>query len=175
MASTTGLLLVKHGHGRFILYKLMTAIPVFAAVLAILRFADTWLWLVGYAAVCLTHATIIYLAKCPHCHYYRTGDSRLHKCFFIWGTPRLRKPNSGPAPKFLGIYTPIAMLVMIAFPIFWLRFQWELLVVYLLSIVTLLYSILLQECSRCPSFDCPNNSVPEEWRKELGTIGHTPE
>lgn len=175
MTNTNGLLLMKHGHGRFIFYKLMTAIPVFAAALAIIRYANSWLWLVAYAAVCLTHATVIYLSKCPHCHYYRTGDSKVHRCFFIWGTPKLRKPNSGPAPKFLGIYTPIAIIVLIGFPIFWLRFRWELLVVYMLSIVTLLYSILLQECARCPSFECPNNSVPEEWREKTDAGNHTPE
>ena len=156
-------LLDRHGHGRFIFYKLMTAIPVFVAVLAILRHASSWYWVLAYAGVCLTHATIIYLSKCPHCHYYQTGDAKIHRCFFIWGTPKIRAPSSKPAPKFLGVYVPIAMLVMIAFPIFWLRFRWELLVIYLLSIVTLVYSILLQECSRCPSFDCPNNTVPEEW------------
>jgi len=51
------------------------------------------------------------------------------------------------------------MLTLIGFPIYWLRLEWELLVVFLLSIVTLLYSILMQECSRCPTFDCPNNSA----------------
>jgi len=161
MTGPNPVLLDRHGHGRFIFYKLMTAIPVFAAVVAILRYADTRYWLAAYAAICLTHATVIYLSKCPHCHYYRTGDVKIHRCFFIWGTPKLRPPSSEPAPKFLGVYTPIAMLVLIAFPIAWLRFQWELLVVYLLSIGTLLYSILLQECSRCPSYTCPNNRVPK--------------
>jgi hypothetical protein len=161
-------LLEKHGHGRFIFYKLMTAIPVFAATLAILRYAESWAWLAAYAGLCLTHATIIYLAKCPHCHYYRTGEGKLHRCFFIWGTPRLRAPNSGPAPAFLRAYVPVAMLTLIGFPIYWLGFQWELLVVFLLSITTLLYSILLQECSRCPSFGCPNNRVPSQLRSAPG-------
>lgn len=157
MALPDTALLYKHGYGRFIFYKLMTAIPVFVAVLAILRYADSWYWLLAYVGICLTHAAIIYLSKCPHCHYYLAGDSKVHRCFFIWGTPKIRPPNSGPAPKFLSVYVPIAMLILIVFPVFWLRMQWELLAVYLLSIVTLLYSILLQECSRCPSYDCPNN------------------
>lgn len=164
MARLDTLLLERHGMGRFIFYKLMTLIPVFAACLAILRYADNRFWLAGYAGICLTHATIIYLFKCPHCHYYMTGDPKVHRCFFIWGTPKFRTANTKPAPAFLKHYTPIAMMIMIGFPIFWLRFQWELLVVYILSIVTLLYSILLQECSRCPSFGCPNNCVPEELK-----------
>jgi hypothetical protein len=170
MSDSNGLLLTRHGHGRFIFYKLMTAIPVFAAVLAIVRHAESLLWLAAYAGVCLTHVAIMYLSKCPHCHYYRTGDSKIHRCFFIWGTPKIRRPDSGPAPSFLAIYTPLAILTLTGFPIYWLRFEWELLVVYLLSITTLLFSILLQECSRCPSFGCPNNKVPEHLR----TISPTP-
>ncbi len=157
-------LLESHGRGRFIFYKLMTAIPVFAAVYGIVRYADPWYWVFAYGGLCLTHATIIYLAKCPYCHYYHAGDSMIHRCFFIWGTPKLRKPASGSAPGFLKFYVPVGIMTLIIFPIFWLRFQWELLVVYLLSIVTLLYSVLLQECSRCMNFGCPNNSVPEDLR-----------
>ena len=75
MTCSNSNLLEKHGHGRFIFYKLMTAIPVFAAGLAILRHSGGWVWLAAYAGICLTHATIIYLSKCPHCHYYRTLNS----------------------------------------------------------------------------------------------------
>ena len=167
MTNPDSSLLASHGRGRFIFYKTMTAIPVFAAVLAMVRYADAWYWIALYAGLCLTHATVIYLSKCPHCHYYRTGDKKIHRCFFIWGTPKLRQPNAGPAPKFLNVYAPLAILVLTAFPIPWLRFQWELLVVYLLSITTLLFSILLQECSRCPSYGCPNNRVPTEFRKPI--------
>jgi hypothetical protein len=157
-------LLIKHGHGRFIFYKIMTAIPVFCAVLAMARHAEPWYWLLGYVGLCLGHATLIYLTKCPHCHYYRTAGGSFHKCFFIWGTPRIRKPSDKPAPAFLKVHTPIAMLAMIGYPIYWLRLEWELLVVYMLSITTLLFSILMQECSRCPSLGCPSNSVPEDLR-----------
>ena len=165
MTCSNSSLLTSHGHGRFIFYKIMTAIPVFAATLAILRHADRWYWLVAYVGVCLTHATIIYLFKCPSCHYYKNGDAKVHRCFFIWGTPKLRRPSSNPAPGFLKVYVPLAILTLIFFPVYWLSFEWELLVVYLLSITTLIYSIFLQECSRCPSFACPNNQVPQDLRR----------
>jgi hypothetical protein len=91
-------LLESHGHGRFIYYKLMTAIPVFAAVLAIMRHGDGWHWLVLYAGLCLTYAGIMYLFKCPHCHYYQTGDPKMHRCFFIYGTPRSIERARKPRP-----------------------------------------------------------------------------
>ncbi len=157
-------LLVKPTHGRLIFYKLMTLVPVTTVVIGIGRHADSLWWLAGYFGIFLTHFSIIYTNKCPYCPYYKT-DSKIHRCFMIWGVPKIRKAQSGQAPKFLKHYVPFAMLVMVSYPIYWLRFEWELLVLYLLSIVVLVSSIMLQECSRCTYFECGNNSVPEEIRK----------
>ncbi len=57
------------------------------------------------------------------------------------------------------------MLVLTFFPVYWLRFEWELLFLYLLAIAVLLTSIGLNECPRCVNFACPHNRVPEELQK----------
>jgi hypothetical protein len=83
----------------------------------------------------------------------------------IWGFPKIFKESPGPDKRFLGKYIPIAVLTITFFPVYWLRFQWELLLLYFLSWGVLVSSIPLHQCSRCISFDCKNNRVPEEVRK----------
>lgn len=57
------------------------------------------------------------------------------------------------------------MTVLTFFPVYWLRFQWELLLLYFLSIGVVLLSIGLNECPRCLNFACPHNRVPDEVRE----------
>jgi hypothetical protein len=44
---------------------------------------------------------------------------------------------------------------------------WPLLLLYALGIAGLVLSIALNECSRCPHFDCGNCSVPEAVRRAI--------
>jgi hypothetical protein len=151
--------------GRFIYYKILTAVPVFAALVAIARHAEALYWPFVYVGLCLVHAGIIYTIKCRHCAYYKLEGKKLH-CFIWWGMPKITAPRPGPEKPFVGIYARIGILVLTFFPVYWLAFQWELLVVYLLSIVGLLASILMDRCPRCLHFDCANNQVPEEVRDQ---------
>ncbi|TET37774.1 MAG: hypothetical protein E3J72_05235 [Planctomycetota bacterium] len=159
----TGLLL-KPSYLRKIYYKIMTAIPVLVSIVAMVRYADSNCWLIGYIGYLLVHFNILYASKCPHCPYYKMAG-KLHSCFMIWLTPKIYKPRSGPAPKFLKYYVPFAILLMTFYPVYWLRYEWELLVVHLLAIAVLLISIMLQECTRCLYFKCPNNRVRESIQK----------
>jgi len=148
---------------RYIYYKLLVLIPVSAALIAIVRHADSWFWPFVYIGLCLGHAGIMFTIKCPHCPYYQMGDKTL-KCFMWWGMPKLYKARHGPESKFVGVYAPIGMLVLTVFPIYWLRFEWELLLLFLLSIVVVVMSIGQTECPRCLNFECPHNRVDESVR-----------
>jgi hypothetical protein len=83
----------------------------------------------------------------------------------IWGVPKIFEERPGPESRIVGIYIPIAILTLTFFPVYWLRFQWELLLLYFLSWGVLVGSIQLHECSRCIHFDCKSNRVPEDVRK----------
>lgn len=162
-------LLVKPSYGRFVYYKLLTLVPFGTAILAIVRYADNMLWLFAYIGVCLGHVLIVYTNKCPHCGYYHLGG-REHRCSWLWHIPKLVKPKPGPQGRFISTYTPIGILILIIFPIYWLRFEWELLVIFLLSVAGLLSTVLMHECRTCISFDCGNNRVPQAIREKMKEI-----
>jgi hypothetical protein len=94
--------------GRFVFYKLLTAIPVAAALIAMFRYSEALYWPFIYVGLCLLHAGIMYTIKCPHCAYYKKGG-KTHHCFMIWGAPKIWKPRSGPESRIVGIYAPIGM------------------------------------------------------------------
>ena len=171
MACPTEALWSKPTLSRFVYYKLLTLIPVSAALIGITRHAESVLWVGGYIGLCLFHAALMNAIKCPHCPYYKMGD-KTFSCFMWWATPRLYKPRPGPESRFVGVYAPIGMLVLTAFPLFWLWHEWELLFLYLLSIAVLILSIGHNECSRCLNFECGDNTVSDTLRKEyLEVIG----
>jgi hypothetical protein len=147
----------------FLLGKLIAVVPFATAIIAIAKHAETPLWILGYVGIFLLHATHVYLKRCPHCTYYKIGG-RTHQCHYIWGLPKIVKERSGLPSNYLRIYTPIAILVITLFPVYWLLFQWELLLVYTLSWGVLAAS-LIHECSRCLYFECSMNRVPEDVRR----------
>ena len=80
---------------RFIYYKLLTLVPVSAALTAMLRHGESAMWAVAYVGLCLGHAAIMNAAKCPHCPYYKAGD-RTFACFIWWGMPKLWADRQAP-------------------------------------------------------------------------------
>jgi len=143
--------------------KLIAVVPFATAIIGITLNSETVLWVLIYVGIFLSHATHMYLRKCPHCAYYKISGSIL-KCHYIYGVPKLVKERSGAPGKYLRVYTPITVFIISVFPIYWLFSQWELLLVYILSLGVLLGSII-QECKRCIYFECLYNQVPEDVRK----------
>lgn len=150
---------------RFIYYKVLTLIPVTAAVTAIIRYADSPVWALVYVGACLTHAGIMNAAKCPHCPYYKMGD-RTFGCFIWWGTPKIWKDRAGPEASWVKRYALVGMLGLTFFPVYWLWHEWPILIIYFLGIGGLVTSISLNECSRCLNFDCGHCAVPDDVRRE---------
>ena len=146
----------------FMYGKLIAVVPFATAIIAIVKHSDTFLWVLVYVVIFLAHATHIYFKKCSHCAYYKIGGSTL-RCHYIWGVPKILKARSGPISGYLRIYTPIAILIISFFPVYWLLSQWELLLVYALSWGVLIGSII-HECGRCIWFECSMNRVPEDIR-----------
>jgi hypothetical protein len=150
---------------RFIYYKVLTLIPVSAAIIAMVRVSGSFLWPLVYVGVCLTHASVMYTIKCPHCPYYKMEGETL-RCFIWWGAPKLHPERQVPEKKWVGKYANVGMAVLTFLPVYWLWQEKALLLMYFLGIVGLVLSIGLNECSRCLNFDCGHCGVPEEIRKE---------
>jgi len=145
--------------------KLITLVPFSVAVIAIYRYSDTPVWLLLYFGIIGAHMTHILLQRCPHCAYYHRDTKWLECNWWRW-TPKFKNNKSGPPPKYIGTYTPIALLIITFYPVYWLTFQWELLVLYILSWSVLAISLFTNGCARCIDFGCKNNKVPEEIRDE---------
>lgn len=147
----------------FLNEKLITVVPLSIAIIAIVRYSNSYIWLLLYFGIIGTHMVHILLQRCPHCAYYRTETKWLECLWWRW-VPKIRKEKSGPPPRYIGIYTPIAVLTITSYPIYWMTFQWELLVLYILSWGVLALSIYTAGCARCIDFTCKNNAVPGELR-----------
>ena len=150
--------------GRYLYFKALAAIPVFAALVGLIRYSSTFVWPLVYVGLCLLHAGIMFTIKCPHCAYYKMGGSR-HRCFMWWGMPKLFKPRAGPEKPFVGVYAPIGMAVLTFFPVYWLASDWVLLAIYLWSIGVVVATIGRMQCTRCLNFECGHNTVPQDVRE----------
>lgn len=161
--SRTGLT-IKFELSDYLYFKLLTVLPFFTAVYAIWQHANSLWWLVGYLLVIAWHTNLTYKLFCPHCVYYKQS-SRTTKCIMIWGVPKFYKDKKGPASKAVSTLIIVDILLVSVFPLYWVLWSWHLLVIYLLSLLILLISLIKNECSRCICFDCAKNSVPKEVRQ----------
>ena len=148
----------------FLQEKAITLVPFFTAIFAISKHADHFLWLLGYFGIIGAHMTHILLQRCPHCAYYHQPSPSLACLWWRW-VPKLRPRTTQPLPRYLRFYTPVAVLLITLYPVYWLAFQWEMLVLYLISWAVLAMSLFTAGCSRCIDFVCKNNLVPKDVRE----------
>lgn len=156
----------------FLHEKLITLVPLLTAIIGIARFSDSIFWLVLYCGIIGAHMTHILLQRCPSCAYYRK-ESRWLACNWWRWTPKIRQSRLDPPPRYLRFYTPIAVMVITLYPLYWLTFQWELFVIYVLSWGILALSIYTAGCARCIDFACKNNRVMKEVQEAYrSSISH---
>lgn len=152
----------KHEFVDYLYWNLVLSVPVISACLAILR--HSMLWFLFYIIVCIGLLASVYRFFCTHCPHYIQGY-RTTKCMFLWGIPKFFKARPQPLNFFEKAVSIFAVIIMICLPFYWLIFELDLLVVYLLSMAVLLLTIRRNECGRCIYFHCPVNCVPEEVRQ----------
>ena len=145
----------------FLQEKLITLVPFSIALIALFRYSESLIWPLLYLGIIGAHMIHILLQRCPYCAYYKT-DTKFHACLWWRWVPKTRKEKSGPPPKYIRTYTPVAVLTITFYPIYWMTFQWELLILYILSWGVLALSIYTAGCARCIDFECKNNAVPKE-------------
>ena len=84
---------------------------------------------------------------------------------FIRWAPKYFQPKPGPYTFLELAVVALAMLVWVAFPVYWLYLHHGLLAIYIVSLVVFVATMKRYECGRCIHFDCPANSVSEDIRR----------
>ncbi len=146
-------------------FKLLTAVPFFTALVAIYEYAGTLWWIAAYLGVIFWHINITYCIFCPHCPYYWQGKTC--KCIMIWGVPKFYKNQFTPASLLIQSIIIFDILITTVFPIYWLWQDWKLMIIYSLSWMVLVCSLLKVECTRCIWFTCTKNLVPQDVREKF--------
>jgi len=154
----------RHEFLDYLYWNLVLSVPIITACMAILR--DSVLWFIFYAIACIALIISIYRFFCTHCPYYIRGH-RTTKCMFFWGIPKFFKSRPEPLNLFEKAVSIIAPVIIILLPLYWLIFELDLLVIYLLSLAVLFSTIRRNECGRCIYFHCPVNCVPEDIRHKV--------
>jgi len=85
----------------------------------------------------------------------------------MWGPTKWAKPRTGPLSTFEKAMLYLFFLLAFAFPMYWLAMHWELLVLYLITIVNMAWTLGRYECPRCRFFNRPFNRVPRSVRDEF--------
>ena len=157
----------KHKFSDFLYFPLISLMPEVVACIAIAR--DSWLWMGIYIAsmVPFMFAEVGFL--CRHCPYYRQLPGKTVHCKSHWGPTKFFKPKPGPLKTYEKVILYSLFACGFAFPFYWLIQQPVLLVIYLWSILIMVWTYAKYECPRCQYFECPFNFVRKEVRKELLT------
>ena len=155
----------KHGLYDCVYWCLFLAMPIITACVAISK--SSMLWMAAYIlASVIFFAVVVFKFFCTHCPHYLQGEKTVN-CMFIRGVPKYFQPKPGPYGFLELAVVALAMLVWVAFPVYWLYFHRGLLAIYIVSVVVFVATMKRYECVRCIHFDCPANSVSEEIRRQF--------
>jgi len=163
MHANTHHLKSQHTLADFLYWNMVVAVPLLTACIGLAVVSVTGL--IAYLLLCIAMVAVIYRFFCTHCPHYAQSSGKT-RCMFFWGVPGFFKADSGPYSGFGKAVSIIAPSIIIAVPLAWLRLQPGLLVIYCLSLATLLATIRRTECSRCVHHHCPvNNALKRDVRK----------
>ncbi|OQY03839.1 MAG: hypothetical protein B6I22_10720 [Desulfobacteraceae bacterium 4572_123] len=146
----------QHKFHDYLYWNLVASVPIITACITMFKVSIALFG--SYIALLVFMIIIIYRFFCSHCPHYINSE-KVVKCMFIWGIPKYFKARPGPLNLFEKGISLIAPIVLIFFPIYWIRLYPDLLVIYLLSLAVFGMTIRRNECVRCIYFDCPANRV----------------
>ena len=157
----------KHNYLDFLYFKLLTSVPLFTVLVGFWH-SQPWM-ILAYVAWIALHMTLVYRLLCTHCPHYGVNKGKT-ECHYLWAVPAIFKARPGPQNFFEKLGVKALLGVSILFPVYWLARNWELLVIYLLSVAVLLITMMRYECTRCIHFDCSHNRAvrPVEGDGEAG-------
>jgi len=153
----------QHKFHDYLYWNLVASVPIITACMAMFKVSIV---LFGfYIALLVFMMIIIYRFFCTHCPHYINSEKTV-KCVFYWGIAKYFKARPGPLNLFEKGMSLIAPLILIFFPIYWMRLYPDLLVIYLLSLAVFGITIRRNECVRCIYSDCPANCVNEDIKNQ---------
>lgn len=142
-----------HEFSDFIYWALFFLIPGILAGYALVsvswRLLLIWLGVAAVGFVFLYYR--FFCTKCPHYH----NSQGTCKCMFIWGLPRIFKAKDKPYHPYELVLGITGVLIIAAFPIYWLLAYPVLLTVYLLAFTVFGLTMVRYECTRCIHSHCP--------------------
>jgi hypothetical protein len=153
----------QHKFRDYLYWNLVFLVPVITACMAMFKVSIVLLGF--YVALFVFMIIIIYRFFCTHCPHYINSE-KVVKCMFFWGIAKYFKERPGPLGLFEKGIVFIASLILLLFPIYWMRLYPDLFVIYLLSLAVFAMTIRRNECKRCIYFECPSNSVTEGTRNQ---------
>jgi len=143
-----------HEFSDFIYWAMFFLIPGILAGYTLFKASPRLLMIyLGVAALCFVLLYYrFFCTKCPHYHNSEGGC----KCMFIWGLPKVFKPSNEPYRPYELLLAIGGILIIVAFPVYWLLAYPILLVVYLLAFVVFGLTMLRYECPHCIHSNCPS-------------------
>ena len=148
----------QHKFHDYLYWNIVASVPIITACMAMFKVSIVLLGF--YIALFVFMMIIIYRFFCSHCPHYINSE-KVVRCMFLWGIGKFFKARPSPLNLFEKTISIIAPLIIILFPVYWMRFYPGLLVIYLLSLAVFGMTIRRNECVRCIYSDCPANSVTE--------------
>ena len=149
----------QHTFQDYLYWNLFALVPILMASMVMVKVSIV---LLGFYIVLLIFMMIIiYRSFCSHCPHYINSE-KVVKCMFFWGIGKYFKARPGPLNLFEKTISVIAPLIIIFFPIYWMRLYPDLLVVYVLSLTVFGMTIRRNECKRCIYFECPANLTTKD-------------
>ncbi|HEC23748.1 MAG TPA: hypothetical protein ENI95_12620 [Chloroflexi bacterium] len=145
-------------------YFMATFMPVgIPGVIGMIRAGFGW-YLLGWLGYALFFFTV-WEARvlCSHCPYYAEAGAILH-CHANHGTPKIwrYRPEPMSTAEKVQFLVGTAILLGFPFPFLILGGAFGMALIVAAGVVSFIWSLKRQLCSRCVNFSCPLNSVPEE-------------
>ncbi len=154
-----------HRLSDFLWFVALGGVPEVVAIVAI---ADQSLvWMGAYIAFMLVFGAAEVTFLCRRCPYYAQGEGRTVHCKAMWGPTRWLVAKTGPLSPVDRVMLYLFFFLAFAFPLYWLALRPFLLIIYLWSIVNMIWTLGRYECNRCMYLHCPFNRFRGDLRDEL--------
>lgn len=155
----------EHQFPDFPWFVLVGGMPFLVGIFAIANIS--LLWLSGYLVLMLIFGVVQIRFLCRHCPYYRQQPGKTVHCKAMWGPTKWFRPRPGALSSVDKAILFSFFLLTFLFPMYWLVLQPQLLVIYCLSTVIMVWTLARYECNRCMFFDCPFNRVSRNVKNDF--------
>ena len=143
-------------------------LPTFLLGGAGIYHAGGW-WLVLWVLIIIGYFGFVEIrVMCSHCPHYAEEGSSL-KCWANYGSPKIWKYRPGPMDLLEKVVFLSGFAIVWGYPLYFLiiKFQFFLLMVYLITVAGFFMTLKLFLCSQCMNFACPLNAVSDDVRRDF--------